>query len=298
MRCMSCQKMSPSPSPRKSPSSTRRRSPNYSYNLRKLFGENPRNTRKTSIPPLIAGMIANKLKKGKNVKKLAYALPESYARYVSLRKPPATKGGSLYRAKRKAGNVRFPYNKRHVLDVLLPAAYKRNNWTHYSINGPLTFFNANGTPFSITKKGTRKAPPRFVLQGVNVKTYERKPGNNWASYQKRANKYTRYVRGAQTRRNILDEIEEAILGGAPNKYLYNANEVQNKWIRTGLMEKKPNANKYRWTNRALLFYLAKRHSNNYGKVPGYGITRRNGPIKMTRANILENLKMLHPFISR
>jgi hypothetical protein len=290
--CFSCgTTRSPSP-PKKKKSSS---SPNYGYNLQRMFGGNPKNTKSMNLPPQVMSMIANKMKKGKNVRKLRSQLPESYARYITLRTPPPpSRGGaaSLYRAQRKAATERYPFNKNHILNVRLPIAYKRNNWTHYSFSGgKYHFYNANGTRFTITKKG-RRINNTIPLMMNNVVRYPRRNGNNWQSYQKRVQRYTRYVKGENTRRNILDEIEEAVLGGAPNKYLYNSNEVQDKWIRTGLMEKQPNGNKYRWSNRALLFYLAKRHSNNYGKIPGYGITRRNGPIKMTRSNIIENLNML------
>ena len=283
-----------SPSPLKKIKSPTRGSPNYGYNLQRLFGGNPRNTKSTNLPPQVMSIIANSLKRGRNVRKLARQLPESYARYITLRKPQTSSSGiashrAYLKTARTLRGIRHPFNKKHLLNVLLPIAYKNTGWTHYSMNGGrLQFYNANGRSFTISNKGRRRINPMPLM--MNVTRIPRRNGNNWQSYLKRIQKYARYVKGEHTRKNILDEIERTIHLGTVNNYTFYV--VPNKWIKTGLVEKGP-GNRYRWSNRALKFYLAKRHSHDYKKIPGYGITRRNGPIKMTRKNIIENLNMMY-----
>lgn len=251
------------------------------------------------LPPQAVSVLANYLNKGKRVRAVSELFPKSYAPYIRMRTPPrTTRTNLLYRAKRKAGIRFYPSNKKHLLNTVLPIAYKRNNWTHYAFSPPgpiVQFFNANGTRFTITKKGTRKGPNRRFVTIPGLRK-QRKPGNTWENYVKRASRYERYIKGAQTRRNILNFIQQNIEGGALSMYKPNNNhEIPNKWIRSGLYEKHPTLNKYRVTKKGLLFYLVKKHPDPYRKVPGYGITRVANPSKLSKRNIIENLNRIYNF---
>jgi hypothetical protein len=275
--------------------------------------------------PQAISLIADHLPKGRNVRKLVKSLPNSYASYILMRKPPPrskSAKASFYRTLRKSRDVRFEniYNKKHALNSILPSAYKNRNWKYYSIatatnaSGrehifPIFFNSKNGQPFMIrSNTGARKPLRRPIEQ--NLDKFYRNKRNTSENYERRLAKYARLIKGSVTRENLVSAIKNTLHRSDPNAYTRKPKEGFNRgkwvrtgsmegrpiqtWIRTGLLERNPNGSKtYRWSNRALLYFMLRNRNNLYQKIPGYGITPISSPKKMTRRNIRTYLYNYH-----
>lgn len=225
------------------------------------------------MQPNIASLIANKLKKGKNVRRFRNALPESYSKYIRLRLPPRTTSTGVYRAMRSTTvplRHLIPYDPKHIIDRILPIAYKNRNWRFYEIypgGSRVVFYNTeNGQPFGIHKRTGVRIRPRLI--GQPIKRFSRKTRNTWENYLKRANRYVRFIKGQSNRDRLLNKIENV---------MFNRPEAENakkNMIRYGFMNKNG-----QWTRKGALFYNIYRHGNNKRVVT-----------KMPTETILRNFK--------
>jgi hypothetical protein len=269
------------------------------------------------IPPDIVGKIAEYLPRSKNVRKFRSSFSPAYGfdEYIRVRRPPRTTSTGIYRAVRSVRSKGYspPDSKKArglKLDKLLPTAYKNSTWKYYTTVPRLLFLDDMRTN-NFYKMDRRGKKTRVTLEPEQIRQIKRKTlrsrksTDTWSEYTKRAKNYVRYIKGEPSRQRILNEVKNYINGGRPfNWYLYrstNGPDVE-RWIRTGILEKRKNVNageghgNYRLSDKALLFYLSEVHGNDYKKVPGFGITRRNNPKKMTRKNIENNLKSMYDYV--
>jgi hypothetical protein len=101
------------------------------------------------------------------------------------------------------------------INYKVPVAYKNTKWTYYDPGHRhhVIFFNTiNGPPFMIDPKtGARKpVPPRVYFYGGTEFRKKRKESNTWNAYLKRAEKASRYAKGAPVRNAKYQAINKKV----------------------------------------------------------------------------------------